>query len=312
LLGALIGLGLGGVLVDEYGWQAAFWMWIPLGLVVIGLLSRTPEPERGAQDRDFHDDVAAADLDTFAPAGVDLVADLPTALHLPEPTRVGKLDYANATTREVYRELLGIRSMWFAVMAITISQLSLNALGFWGVDFFKQAHGLTAAEAGGWTVLFGAGAGVGIACGGLISDRLLRKGLLNARVFVAAIGCVLSAVFLLPALLVHQLALAGVLFFVGGFFLTLPVAPSEALMADVVVAQLRGRAGTMRSVVRSASALGPLIVGVVSDATTLRTALALLTPVYVVGGALMVRAARTYPADLAFAVAESNRTRSDR
>ena len=105
--------------------------------------------------------------------------------------------------------------MWFGVMALTISQFFLAALAWWGVDFFKQTHGLSASQAGVWSVLVGAGSGVGLVAGGHIADRLLRRGVLNARVYVVAAASVLATVASLPALLLPNLALSGGFFFLG-------------------------------------------------------------------------------------------------
>lgn len=123
---------------------------------------------------------------------------------------------------------------------------------------------------------------------------------------MAAVASVLASILLLPAFLTSSLTLAAVLLFFGSFCLTTPVAPSEALVSDVVPSELRGRAAAVRSVVRALAALSPLLVGVLSDATSLSTALALLTPLYGVGGLVMLLAARTYPADLARVVAEAS------
>jgi hypothetical protein len=91
--------------------------------------------------------------------------------------------------------------------------------------------------------------------------------------------------------------------------LTLPVAPAEALVSDVVVAQLRGRAATVRSVVRALSAAGPVFIGLLSNHLGLRVALVAFTPIYAVGGIIMLAATRHYPHDVAFVVAESRRRR---
>jgi MFS family permease len=97
------------------------------------------------------------------------------------------------------------------------------------------------------------------------------------------------------------------LFAFGGVAVTLPVAPSEAMLTDVVVARLRGRAASVRSIVRSVSTIGPLIIGAVSTVIGLRLALVTLTPIYAIGGLLVLLALRTYPRDLAFVLAESRR-----
>jgi MFS family permease len=102
------------------------------------------------------------------------------------------------------------------------------------------------------------------------------------------------------------------LFFVGGFFITAPIAPAETLMTDVVVCDLRGRAAMLRSIVRTLSSVGPLIVGGISIAlgggAALRWAIVLLLPIYALGGLICLGARKTYAKDLAFALAETRRT----
>jgi predicted MFS family arabinose efflux permease len=299
-VGGLFGVALAGVLIDTFGWRAAFWMWIPFGIVVVAVLRRLPEPERGAQDRAFH-------LEETEHVEADGVPGLLPDLGLPIP-RASTLRYDDASWMEVLRELMHIRSMWFGLMSLTISSFLMTALGVWGIDFFKQSFDLSATEAGAFVPVIGGGAALGLLGGGELADRLLRRGVTNARVYVTAVASVLAAVLLLPAFLTSSLALSAVLLFFGSFCLTVPVAPSEALVSDVVPGGLRGRAAAIRSIVRALSALAPLLVGALSDATDLPTALALVTPMYAIGGVVMLFAARTYPADLAFVAADARRT----
>lgn len=303
-VGGMVGVGLSGVLVDAYGWRSAFWMWIPFGLLVVVLLSRLPEPGRGHQDRAFH----LAELQRAHDQPHDDPHEQPREAPVGAPRPPSQLDYTQASWAEVLRELRQIRSMWFGLLALTISSFLLGALGVWGIEFFKQAFDLSATRAGLFVPVIGGGAAVGLVGGGELADRLLRRGIANARVHVTAVSSVLASVLLLPAFLTSSLRVAAVLLFFGSTCLTIPVAPSEALVSDVVPSELRGRAAAIRSVVRALSALAPLIVGVLSDATDLPTALALLTPLYAIGGLLMLMAARTYPADLAHVAAESRRT----
>ena len=290
-IGGLFGVGLAGVLIDTFDWRAAFWMWVPFGLVVVAILTRLPEPERGAQDRAFH-------LEAATRQELDGALGLAPVLPEIEPTT---FDPDRLSWREVLRQLMRIRSMWFGLMALTISGFLMTALGVWGVDFFKQSFDLSATEAGAFVPVIGGGAALGILGGGEVADRLLARGILNARVYVVAVPSVLASVLLLPAFLSSSIAVSAVCLFFGSLCLTLPVAPAEALVSDVVHGNLRGRAAAIRSVVRALTALAPLIVGVISDATDLSTALALMTPLYAVGGLVMLLAARTYPSDLAAA-----------
>ena len=308
LVGSALGLGLAGVVVDQWGWRAAFWMWIPFGTAVVFLLARTPEPQRGSQDDDLHADIAAVETVIDPMASVN-AAELSAFLKLPEPSRVGTFDYSTHDWREVYRELFRIKSMWFGVVGITVSQALLIGLGFWGIPYFKEVHGLSDSAAGGYAVTFGAGAAVGVVLGGFVADRLLRRGIVNARIYVCVVASLVATALFVPGFASHNIVVTAVLFVIGGVFLTLPVAPADALLTDVVVAELRGRAAALRSVVRSAAGLAPLVIGGLKEFTDLRTALVVFTPIYAVGGLIMLMAARYYPGDLAFVIAESRRTR---
>lgn len=305
LAGALVGLIGGGIAVSLGGWRWAFFMWIPMGIAGALYIARQPEPARGDQDADFEADLAQ-------PGGADVADLVNLAGLLPEPRRQPAIDYRNCSAGEVVRELLRIPSMWFGVLALTISQLLLNGLQFWGVPYFKRVHHMSPAGAGAVTGLLGLGAIAGILGGGVLADRLLRRGVLCARVYVVAFGSIAATVVLMPAFASTNLALTAPLLFLGGALLTLPVAPAEALVSDVVVAELRGRASAVRSVVRALSAGGAPLIGLISQATGLRVALVAFSPIYAIGGLIMLAAVRHYPHDIAFVVAESRRRRANR
>ncbi|GAC1311648.1 MAG: MFS transporter [Acidimicrobiales bacterium] len=315
LVGAIVGLIGGGVAVGLGGWRWAFVMWVPLGLAATAFVHRQPEPRRGEQDLAFADREVATALDLADGAGLVEAVEAISA----RPVRVGTMDYERAPGRAVLRELMRIKSMWFGVMSLTISQLLLNGLQFWGVPYFKRVHHLGAAGAGAVTALLGVGSVFGILGGGVLADRLLRRGMVNARVYVVAFGSMLATAVMLPAFLSTTLVVTAPLLFVGGALLTLPVAPAEAIVSDVVVAELRGRAATVRSVVRALSTIGPLLIGGLSTflvdqgqlsrADGLRLAIVALTPLYAIGGLIMLFAARTYPGDIAFVMAEARRNR---
>jgi MFS family permease len=298
LVGSALGLGLAGVFVDSWGWRSAFWMWIPFGIATVFMLLRAPEPARGHQDADF------ADVMT----GVEAV-ELAGKLELPPPARVGTMDYANCTWQQAYREIFSIRSMWFGVVGITVSQALLSGLGFWGVPYFKEVFDLSASKAGLYVIIFGLGAAVGVVSGGFVADRLLRRGVVNARIYVVFVSTIIATAAFIPAFVSTDLSVTLPLFLVGGVFLTLPVAPADAMLTDVVVSPLRGRAAALRSMVRSLAGIAPLVIGALKGLFGLQTALLMITPFYAVGGFIMLFAARTYPADLAFVAAESQRLR---
>jgi MFS family permease len=294
--GSLIGFVGGGIAVAVGGWRWAFWMWVPAGLLVCWFMLRAPEPPRGHQDAQFLESVDEAG------AGVSAMAT-----QLGAPNRVGTLDYEKASLRQVAREFLHIRTMWLGILSLTVSGLLLNGLSFWAVPYFRRVHHMGPAQAGLVTSVLGVSAIVGILGGGFLADRLMRRGVICARVYVVAFASIAASALLAPAFASTDLPVTVPLFALGGVAVTLPVAPAEAMLTDVVVARLRGRAASVRSAVRSLSTGGPVVIGFVSTLIGLRLALVALTPIYAIGGVLVLLALRTYPRDLAFVLAECRR-----
>jgi MFS family permease len=310
-IGALTAYIVAGAAVELGGWRWAFFVWIPFGIVSTILLLRAPEPRRGSQDLDYAMPVVpgAGSADLSADEDIAHIAEL---VDLPEPDRVGSGDYHTMTPREALREILRIKSMWFGLVSITVGQLILQGLGFWSIEYFKRVHHLGNAGAGALVAGLALSSAIGILGGGYLSDRLLRRGFLNGRVYIIAIASVLATVMLAPAFASSSLWITAPLFVLGGVMLTLPIAPTEAMMADVVVCDLRGRAAMIRSMIRTLSSAGALVVGGLSyllgGGTSLRWALVLLMPIYAIGGLIALGARRTYAHDLAFALAETRRT----
>ena len=297
LVGAMVGLLGGGLAVDLGGWRWAFWMWVPLGVLVVVVMLRLSEPRRGGQETRL-----VADVTMTASTGTGAPYD-----RLPAPRRVPAADYGSCGLREALRELAHIPTMWLGFAGLTVSYLLLNGLTFWGIEYFKRVHGLGATAAGAMAAVLGAGAIVGIIGGGFLADRYLRRGHLNARVYVAAAGSVGAAVVLVPAFASTSLVLTAPLLLAGGVLLTLPIAPAETFVVDVVVPELRGRAFTVRTWVRTTAAVSPVLIGALSDLLGLRLALVALCPAYALGGAVMLLARRFYPTDLAFVAAAASR-----
>jgi MFS family permease len=215
---------------------------------------------------------------------------------------------------KAFGALLRIPTMWIGTMFFTVSQLLLNGLSFWGVEYFKRVHHLGPAAAGGFATVLGAGSAVGILAGGMLADRLLRRGHVNARVYVAAFGAIGATLVLVPAFASTNLLVSAPLLFVGGVLLTIPIAPAEALCTDVVLPELRGRGATVRLVVRTLSWAGPYLIGLISDqiapntALGLRWAIVTVCPLYALGGLIMLGAARYYPRDIAYVIAHTRRS----
>jgi MFS family permease len=326
IVGALIGLLGGGIAVQLGGWRWAFYIWVPVGVLVAGWFLFVHEPTRGHQDARFEAELgeaatlaeAAEETEPAKAMHAPEAASLATGgmLALPAPRRGPPPPDQTIGLREALRHLMRIPSMWFGTLSLTVSQLLLYGLSFWGVTYFERVHHLGPALAGLLSTVLGAGSAIGVLAGGFLSDRLLRRGLVNARVHVVAYGSMAATLVLAPAFASINLWVGAPLIFLGGIMLTLPIAPAEALCTDVVPPQLRGRGAMVRQVVRTASYAGPYLIGVVSvgissHASSESTALGLhwaivaVCPLYALGGLIMLAAVRHYPRDISYVVAHA-------
>jgi MFS family permease len=330
IIGAFVGLLGGGIAVQiagpHDGWRWAFYIWVPIGLLVAVWYLFIHEPERGHQDARFEAELGrAAPLADAAEKGEPATAiATPEAaclatggfLQLPEPRKGPPPPGEGIGFRAALGYLFRIPSMWFGTLSLTVSQLLLYGLSFWGVTFFERVHHLGPAFAGLLSTVLGAGSAIGVLAGGFLADRLLRRGHVNARVYVVAAGSIAATLVLAPAFASSSLWLGAPLIFIGGIMLTLPIAPAEALCTDVVPPQLRGRGAMVRQIVRTASYAGPYLIGVVSVAITshsaslsttvgLHWAIVAVCPLYALGGLIMLAAVRTYPHDIAYVVANA-------
>jgi MFS family permease len=319
ILGSLVGFVVGGAAVSLGGWRWAFWFWVPIGLATVAFLVVQPEPRRGDQEADFEAERAAAKAarerhrETIVEAHARSVPEV-LADRLPPPRRTGTLDYEAATLWEVVRELARIPSMWWALLSITVAQAIASALSFWTIPYFERVDHLSAVGAGLFAGLLLPSAVAGVLGGGILADRLLARGVLCARIYVVVAGAIVSSVALPVAFATRSLVTTGVMLVVGGAAITVPIGPSEALFNDVVVAELRGRAASVRSIVRALSSIGPFVVGALADvlggaSTGLAHALMLFAPICGAGGVAFVLARRSYGADVAFVCAETVRVR---
>jgi MFS family permease len=305
ILGAFIGLIGGGFAVQIGGWMWAFLIWVPIGIAVAVGSVILHEPTRGSQDATFEATIGPS-VAVGGPEAATVVAS--GHLSLPEPRREQTPEVITSQLAAL-RALLRIPTMWFGTWFFTVSQLLLSGLSFWGVAYFERVHHLGPAAAGELATLLGVGSAIGIISGGTVADRLLRRGHVNARVYVAGLGSIGATLVLVPAFASSTLAVTAPLLFVGGILLTVPVAPGEALCTDVVPPELRGRGAMVRQLVRTASFAGPYLIGVISDqiapntAFGLRWAIVAACPLYALGGLIMLAAARTYPRDIATVIA---------
>jgi predicted MFS family arabinose efflux permease len=337
LAGELLGIGFGYVVSGELAllsWRIGF-----LGLAlpafwVAWLVHRLPEPARGGVDwlepgqeniGDRHragsregdrnpDAQRRCGSDVLDTSG--LIHDLIQEAHI-EPRRhlVSRENPARQSLLWAAWYILRIPTNVVLVIASALGYYFFAGMQTFGVVFAHDWFGLAHSAAIGLVLLFGVSGLVGALVGGRLSDRLLARRHLSARITVTTLAYLGTAVFLLVFFAIHALLVAVPALMLAGFSLGAANPPLDAARLDIMHPYLWGRAEAVRVALRQmGEALGPVLFGYVAEhvfgggAVGLqRTFLVMLVPLFVSGGIAFI-AFGTYPRDVATADAYARRT----
>lgn len=242
-VGSLLGLALGGLIADAFGWRMAFVLVGLPGLILAAIAALTLREPRRGQPR-----VSAAQSD--AP-----------------------------TLRDAIAELAGKRTYWRVVGGVTIKSFaSYGAVAFTGSFFFRNfpteladtaaLFGLK--SAGFLGVALGVTTGVaaifGTLLGGRLADHLARK---DARAYamIPAVGAIAGLPFSLLALNSDSLVMAFAFLMIPGLLGSMWLGPAYGVVQSLVRPQTRATATAVMLFVANliGLGLGPLGVGVLSD-----------------------------------------------
>ncbi|GAA5196281.1 hypothetical protein GCM10023322_64830 [Rugosimonospora acidiphila] len=322
LIGAGIGLLVGGNVAEALSWRYAFLL---LGVGSLGLavaLARgLPEPQRGGASwipygapliplADNDQDPAGGGASGSVPADGSVAALI---------DRAGVSPVESRTLREPARELSLWRSVGYLLSIPTNRVLIFaSALGYFffaglrtfAVIFVERQFHISQTVLSGLVPIVGVGAIAGVVLGGRLADAALRRGAISARVVAPAFGFGAASVLFAPGLVSATLWVALPLFTVAAAALASANPPLDAARLDIVPGGLWGRAESVRTVLRlSAEAAAPPAFGFIADAlgggtnraTGLRDAFLIMLIPLLVNGVLVLVTRHTYPEDVATA-----------
>ena len=345
IAGTAAGFIVSGTVASAISWRVAFILLALPGFFLARELWRTvPEPLRGGQSRltpgvaDLRTEDAAA-----RPAARD-EADGPDELGAEEPDELAyeavRRRGVGADPRRVLREdpqRMGlVRAIRYTVLVPTNLLLIIgSALGYFffsglqtfAILFVRGHYHASQVTAELVLALLVLGAMVGTLVGGRLTDVLLRRGVLEARILVPAVCYFGAAGLLIPGIAGSTLTPALWFDVAGAALLTAANPGLDAARLDIMPAGLWGRAESARTFLRSlAQALAPLVFGgfadliagiapeqapvgthpgVISPGTArgLEISFLLMLTSLVGAGVVLLRARRTYPQDVATAAA---------
>lgn len=268
VIGAALGVAVGGAAVALGGFRWGFWVLAVPGVFLGARLFKETEPPRHKVSRRL--------------AGVSLAG--------------------------AGRYILGHRTAWLVLLAVTCANAYLAAVGAFAVIFAVGQYDVGSGVADLALLALGVGALGGILAGSKMTDNLLAAGRPVLRIQLTAVLSLVTAFLWLPALLVHSLTVALPFLIAGSFTLAMTLAPLDAVRVEVTPGAIRGKAEAFRTLLRTTVEGGiPLIVGFASDRIAgggvagLRLAFLCVLPTLVLAFFFLLAAAPSYTSDEAAA-----------
>jgi MFS family permease len=194
------------------------------------------------------------------------------------------------------------------IVASACGYYFLAGVQTFGVEFVRDQYSVGQVLANFLMLLIGAGALIGVLLSGRLSDYLLHRRYVNARIVVSAVAAAITTVMFIPAIFTRSVLMALPYIVVAAFMLSAQNPPIDAARLDIVPPLLWGRAEGIRTLLRTgAQALAPLLFGVVSQyvfgggrSGLQWTFVVMLIPL-AANAVILFRATRTYPQDVATA-----------
>ncbi len=265
-VGSVLGVLLGGVIAEHWGWQAAFGVVGVPGLVLALLYLKV---------RDYR---------TISM----------------EPALEAKRRSVGQAALHIARLLVRSRTMLWVCVGGAAQLVVVSALWSWLPSFLNRVHGVAPARAGAQAALVVLAGAAGAVLWGAVVDRAGARAPRRKLATMAAL-CLLSMVVLVAAFAwVPPQAQFGAIV-LGGLLATCTVGPVSAIVIDVIHPGVRATGSSVLALFQNLFGLaaGPFLAGVLSDAWGLTPALSAMPLFALVAAAAFLLAARSYESDKA-------------
>jgi MFS family permease len=343
--GTAVGFIISGSVASLIDWRAAFVVLAIPGFFLARELWRTvPEPIRGGQNylqpgdldlaaaaaraRAGQAGATAGDEDRAAAEQAEAAqAAARRAGAVPNPALVLNEDPQRMPLLKSVRYILSVPSNLWLIIGSSLGYFYFAGLTTFALLFVKGHYNANQATAELVLALLVVGSIIGTIAGGRVTDIMLRRGALEARVWVPGACYIAAALLLIPAFL--EKTVGSALWFVifGAAFLAAANPPIQAARLDIMPSGLWGRAESTRTLIRSLiQALAPLVFGglvqlftgffpkqapigtrplppATHEANGFEITFLILLVTLVAAGILLIHARRSYPSDVATAAA---------
>ncbi len=256
-LGAAAGYIAGGTISEHFGWHAAFFAGGAPGIVLGIAAFFMPEPSRGAT----------------------------------EEAPVAKVSFGAGLAA-----LARNRRFWVVTAGLTLMTFSIGGLSNWMPKFLQAERGFSGSSAGfalGVTTVIGGFAGTLL--GGVLADRFDKR-MPGGGVLMSGVGLVLAAPLMVLAAHVESHALLLVFLVLAQVLIFLNNGPLNAAVVNVVPVGFRAFAFSVCTLTLHllGDAASPVLIGAVSDASSLGHAITLNAVPVLVGGVVLLLGVRSF------------------
>ncbi|MGB7284278.1 MAG: MFS transporter [Candidatus Acidiferrum sp.] len=203
-------------------------------------------------------------------------------IKLPEPPRRPRSEVVPISS------LLSVPAYLAMIVAGTCITFASVSLLTWGIDFAVNYKEFSLREAAlSLAVVALLSLVFGVLTGGFLADRLQKK-FCYGRIIVIAAALLLAAPCVLLAIQSDDKGVFLAALFIGGFFMSWYHGPVTAVLHDLTPQRAHATAiGVYMFVTQLLGALGPQLVGKISDASDLQLGLQVAVAVMVAGSLLM-------------------------
>jgi len=265
-LGSALGIALGGIIADHFGWRHAFGLVAIPGIILAILFF-------------YVKDYQTIALTRFTGSG-------------DEKTQ-SKMRWT-----EIARHLLGNKTLLFNNLAFAANTFVTTALLTWLPSYFQRLEGISmskAATKGGLVMLL---AIIGAPLGGYLADRWLKRRR-NARLLFPSLSSFVTAILFFIAFSFFRGNIQYAVLLAAGIAAVAFVPASVAVTQDVVHPGVRAVSLSLCVIIQHilGSALGPPVIGAFSDAFGLETAMVFLPAFAALAGILFFIGSFFYDAD---------------
>lgn len=330
LTGELLGGGFGFAVTGDIAalsWRAAFVILALPAFVLAWFVVRVPEPARGGSGALRPEPTVGATLAVPAEAGPAGERDNAGPEHAaagpppgeppppdpytlargrgiqPDPRLIGEA-YPGMRFIAAVKYALAVRSNVALIISSACGYYFLAGVQTFGPEFIGGQYHVAQVFANLLLLIVGGGAVIGVLVSGPLSDMMLRRGHLEARITVGAIAATVTTLLFIPALVTHSVLTALPYVVLAGAALSAQNPPIDAARLDIMPAWLWGRAEGIRTFLRTAAqALAPVLFGAVSGlfgggTAGLRTTFAIMLLPLAAAAFFLYRARRSYPTDV--------------